>query len=119
MRLNSSSRHSTGAVMPQEQELQYKQQRLEMVRDQLEARGIKDAAVLNAMAFIPRHRFVPMELQSKSYEDRALPIGRHESISQPYIVALMLEKLELKPDDKVLEIGTGSGYQAAVLSQIV
>jgi protein-L-isoaspartate(D-aspartate) O-methyltransferase len=86
-----------------------------MVLDQLEARGIHDRRVLAAMRSVPRHRFIPAHLQALAYEDGPLPIGNNQTISQPYIVALMTQMLELTPDDVVLEIGTGSGYQAAVL----
>ena len=93
--------------------------RTRMVEDQIKARGIKDAAVLAAMARVPRHLFVPEEVQPFAYEDRPLPIGRDQTISQPYIVAYMTETLRVNPTDTVLEIGTGSGYQAAVLSGLV
>ena len=86
-----------------------------MVREQLAARGIKDTAVLDAMARVPRHLFVEEVLQARAYEDHALPIGYGQTISQPYVVALMSELLEASPGMRVLEIGTGSGYQAAVL----
>jgi protein-L-isoaspartate(D-aspartate) O-methyltransferase len=91
--------------------------RRDMVERQLRGRGIKDARVLAAMASVPRHRFVPEPLQSAAYEDRPLPIGENQTISQPYIVAFMTELLELKERETVLEIGTGSGYQAAVLAE--
>lgn len=87
-----------------------------MVREQIEARGVRDKAVLDAMRSLPRHRFVEEALAYKAYSDSPLPIGEGQTISQPYIVALMSEKLELEPGMKVLEIGTGSGYQAAVLA---
>ncbi len=90
-----------------------------MVRDQIERRGIKHKGVLAAMLKIPRHQFVPMEYQSEAYADHPLPIGFGQTISQPYIVALMTELLHPNPQDCVLEIGTGSGYQAAILSQLV
>jgi protein-L-isoaspartate(D-aspartate) O-methyltransferase len=89
-----------------------------MVAQQLAARGIKDPRVLAAMARVPRERFVPPELAAWAYGDHPLPIGGGQTISQPYIVALMTEWALLKPGDKVLEVGTGSGYQAAVLSEI-
>jgi protein-L-isoaspartate(D-aspartate) O-methyltransferase len=88
-----------------------------MVERDLRGRGIKDARVLAAMNSVPRHLFVPDALQSAAYEDRPLPIGEGQTISQPYIVAFMTELLELKGSEKVLEIGTGSGYQTAVLAQ--
>lgn len=87
-----------------------------MVREQIEARGVRDKAVLDAMRSLPRHRFVEEALAYKAYSDSPLPIGEGQTISQPYIVALMSEKLELESGMKVLEIGTGSGYQAAVLA---
>jgi len=87
-----------------------------MVRQQIETRGVKDPAVLVAMRSVPRHRFVPSDYREASYNDSPLPIGEGQTISQPYIVALMSELLEVGPGDKVLEIGTGSGYQAAVLA---
>jgi protein-L-isoaspartate(D-aspartate) O-methyltransferase len=89
-----------------------------MVRIQILRRGVKKRAVLDAMRHVPRHRFVPQSLQKRAYSDRPLPIGHGQTISQPYIVAFMTELLELKAGDKVLEIGTGSGYQAAVLSEL-
>jgi protein-L-isoaspartate(D-aspartate) O-methyltransferase len=92
--------------------------RAEMVERDLRARGIKDARVLAAMAFVPRHLFVPEPLRAAAYEDRPLPIGAGQTISQPYIVAFMTELLELKGDEAVLEIGTGSGYQTAVLARL-
>ena len=93
--------------------------RSKMVRDQIERRGIKHPAVLAAMRKIPRHLFVPMDYQSEAYADNPLPIGFGQTISQPYIVALMTELLQPTPQDCVLEIGAGSGYQAAILSQLV
>ena len=89
--------------------------RTRMVEEQLAARDIIDPRVLEAMRQVPRHCFVPDDLQNLAYHDGPLPIGNNQTISQPYIVALMTQMLELKPDDIVLEIGTGSGYQAAVL----
>ncbi len=90
-----------------------------MVEEQIKSRGITDTAVLNAMLNVPRHLFVPDDLQAMAYEDHPLEIGEGQTISQPYIVAYMTEKLKLKPTDRVLEIGTGSGYQAAILAYIV
>ncbi|OQB01481.1 MAG: Protein-L-isoaspartate O-methyltransferase [Chloroflexi bacterium ADurb.Bin222] len=81
-------------------------------------RGVHDAAVLEAMRRVPRHRFVPEHLRAEAYEDYPLPIGQGQTISQPYIVALMTEALELHPGDRVLEAGTGSGYQAAILAEM-
>jgi len=89
-----------------------------MVKTQLVSRGIKDEQVLKAMEKVPRHLFVEPSLSYRSYDDMALPIGEGQTISQPYMVAIMTELLELKGDEKVLEIGTGSGYQAAVLAEI-
>lgn len=94
-------------------------ERAEMVRTQIEARGVKHARVLEAMRTVPRHAFVPEELTARAYEDRPLPIGHGQTISQPFIVAYMTEALQPQPSDVVLEIGTGSGYQAAVLSGLV
>jgi len=96
----------------------YVEQRLEMVGDTIEARGVEDPTVLNAMRTVPRHAFVPQDLVENAYDDNPLPIGYGQTISQPYIVAWMTELLELQPGDKVLEIGTGSGYQAAVLAEL-
>jgi protein-L-isoaspartate(D-aspartate) O-methyltransferase len=90
-----------------------------MVREQLETRDITDKRVLEAMRKVPRHRFVPSDVLRHAYADNPLPIGLGQTISQPYIVAFMTEALELKKNDVVLEIGTGSGYQAAVLSGLV
>jgi protein-L-isoaspartate(D-aspartate) O-methyltransferase len=87
-----------------------------MVAEQIQARGIRDERVLEAMRRVPRHRFVPPEQENLAYEDHPLSIGDGQTISQPYIVAYMTEALELTPRHKVLEVGTGSGYQAAVLA---
>jgi protein-L-isoaspartate(D-aspartate) O-methyltransferase len=89
-----------------------------MVDQQLKARDITDPRVLAAMGKVPRDRFVPEGLRSLAYEDHALPIGSGQTISQPYIVALMTQWAEVKPGDKVLEVGTGSGYQAAILAEL-
>lgn len=89
-----------------------------MVRDQLEARGISDPRVLAAMGQVPRETFVPERLKAHAYDDRALPIEAEQTISQPYIVALMAEAAGIGPGDKVLEVGAGSGYAAAVLSRL-
>ena len=94
-------------------------QREEMVSEQLAGRGIRDRRVLDAMRKIPRHLFVDGSLADRAYGDHPLPIGEGQTISQPYVVALMTEALALKSSDRVLEIGTGSGYQAAVLAEIV
>ncbi|MFC2163468.1 protein-L-isoaspartate(D-aspartate) O-methyltransferase [Acidobacteriota bacterium] len=90
-----------------------------MVETQIKARGIKTDQVLKAMNKVPRHKFVPESMRKYAYNDEPLPIGKGQTISQPYIVAYMTEVLELTDNDKVLEIGTGSGYQAAVLAEIV
>ena len=97
----------------------FRQRREDMVAHQLRARDIDDPQVLDAMRRVPRHRFVPSDLTARAYADHPLPIGEGQTISQPYIVALMTQILDLNPSDHVLEIGTGSGYQAAVLAQLV
>ena len=97
---------------------EYRAARLHMVEEQIAARGIKDESVLRAMRKVERHRFVPRRLRERAYDDHPLPIGEGQTISQPYIVALMSELLELAEGEKVLEIGTGSGYQAAVLAEM-
>src|SRR5215218_9356926 len=89
-----------------------------MVRSQIERRGVTHPGVLAALRGVPRELFVPPHLADAAYEDRALPIGSDQTISQPYMVALMTQALALSPDTRVLEVGTGSGYQAAVLSQL-
>src|SRR5712691_8974870 len=94
----------------------FAEQRHRMVETQLLGRGMRDQAVLTAMRTVPREAFVPAELRAWAYEDMPLPIGDRQTISQPYIVASMTAALQLSPDDRVLEIGTGSGYAAAVLS---
>lgn len=93
--------------------------REKMVRDQIQRRGVKDLQVLEVMRSVPRHLFVTKDDQTLAYQDHPLPIGYDQTISQPYIVALMTEQLQLKPEEIVLEIGTGSGYQAAILSRLV
>ena len=100
-------------------EKMYEKMRLSMVEDQIKKRGVSDESVLNAMRRVPRHEFVPAHLKKYAYADEPLPIGEDQTISQPYIVAYMTEYLGLEGNDKVLEIGTGSGYQAAVLAEIV
>jgi len=92
--------------------------RAEMVTQQIIGRGVKDARVLTAMQKVPRHKFIPQSEQQHAYDDSPLPIGYDQTISQPYIVAYMTEALHLKGSERVLEIGTGSGYQAAVLSEL-
>ena len=89
-----------------------------MVGEQLQARGIRDERVLAAMRKVPRDRFVPEGLRARAYDDRPLPIGRGQTISQPYVVALMIEALQLRGGERVLEVGSGSGYAAAVLSLV-
>ena len=93
-------------------------ERMAMVESQLAARGIVDTRVLEAMAWVPREDFLPEDRQSWAYRDRAVPLGHGQTVSQPYMVAAMTEALRLGPEDRVLEVGTGSGYQAAVLSAI-
>ncbi|MCF8232518.1 MAG: protein-L-isoaspartate(D-aspartate) O-methyltransferase [Bacteroidales bacterium] len=90
-----------------------------MVRKQIESRGIKDERVLKVMENTPRHKFVPGRYSKSAYDDSPLPIGKGQTISQPYIVALMTTSLDIQGSEKVLEIGTGSGYQAAILAQLV
>src|SRR5579864_5324909 len=92
--------------------------RLQMVDSQLRGRGIRDERVLDAMARVPRHEFAPERYRDQAYEDHPLPIGEGQTISQPYIVAIMLQALDLQPTDKVLEIGTGSGYLTALLAEM-
>lgn len=96
----------------------FKELREFMVNTQLIPRGIKDERVLNVMKRVPRHLFVDESLQYKAYEDMALPIGEGQTLSQPYMVAIMTELLELKGNERVLEIGTGSGYQAVILAEL-
>jgi protein-L-isoaspartate(D-aspartate) O-methyltransferase len=107
----------SGVFLP-ETENEFTGQRERMVDVQIQARGIKDEKVLQAMRKVPRHLFVPDNLRSYAYADEPLPIGEGQTISQPYIVAYMTEALELKGEDRVLEVGTGSGYQTAVLAEI-
>jgi protein-L-isoaspartate(D-aspartate) O-methyltransferase len=97
---------------------EFKDQRRRMVERQIRARGIKNQAVLEAMLKVPRHRFVTAEYVTSAYEDYPLPIGKGQTISQPYIVAYMTEAAEISGNEKVLEIGTGSGYQAAILGEL-
>jgi protein-L-isoaspartate(D-aspartate) O-methyltransferase len=96
----------------------FKAMREKMVETQIKARGVKDPRVLSALLKVERHRFVPEKYLDSAYSDQPLPIGEGQTISQPYIVALMTELLELKGNEKVLEIGTGSGYQAAILAEL-
>ena len=104
--------------MPEIQEDYYREARQVMVETQIRRRGILDPRVLAAMTKVPRHRFIPRQLWEQSYSDYPLPIGEEQTISQPYIVALMTEALELAGPEKVLELGTGSGYQAAILAAL-
>ncbi len=97
---------------------EYSFERNQMVKQQIEARGIKDERVLKAMQKVPRHKFIPEKYRFMAYEDHPVSIGSGQTISQPYIVALMTELLDLEKGEKVLEIGTGSGYQAAVLAEL-
>lgn len=96
----------------------FEKERLAMVEEQLRRRGIRDGRVLEAMSKVPRHIFVPDQYKSSAYEDRPLPIGEGQTISQPYMVAIMTQSLELKGNERVLEIGTGSGYQTAILAEL-
>ncbi len=97
---------------------EYKRERERMVNEQIRARGVRDGAVLRAMMKVPRHKFVPPSLVLMAYADRPLPIGQEQTISQPFIVAYMTEAADISSKEKVLEIGTGSGYQAAILGEI-
>lgn len=101
------------------QDLDYEKRRHQMVLNQLQQRGITHQATLEAMRMVPRHEFVPAQYQSLAYDDRPLPVGFGQTISQPFMVAYMTQVIQPDADDKVLEIGTGSGYQAAVLAEIV
>ncbi|WP_264510530.1 protein-L-isoaspartate(D-aspartate) O-methyltransferase [Luteolibacter rhizosphaerae] len=103
------------AVLP----VDMKVERERMVNEQIVRRGVKDARLLEVMKITPREEFMPLDTRELAYDDRAIPIGYGQTISQPYIVAFMTEALGLKPQDRVLEIGTGSGYQAAVLAGLV
>ena len=98
--------------------INYEKERSRMVEEQIIARGVKDERVLAAMRKVPRHEFLPEAIRGMAYQDSALPLGEAQTMSQPYMVALMTEQLELKGHERVLEIGTGSGYQAAVLSEL-
>lgn len=89
-----------------------------MVADQIKARGLRDRRVLDAMLAVPREKFVPADVRAAAYEDRALPVGYGQTISQPYIVAYMTEQLAVTPDCRVLEVGTGTGYQVAILARL-
>jgi len=106
------------SLTAEEQERRLGKWRRDMVRRQIERRGVRDPAVLAALRSVPRHRFLPPALWRHAYRDRPLPIGHSQTISQPYIVALMTEALHVAAGDRILEIGTGSGYQAAVLTEL-
>jgi protein-L-isoaspartate(D-aspartate) O-methyltransferase len=110
---------STGTDSAVVQGQNYEEERRRMVVRQIARRGISDQRVIQAMGEVPRHEFVPSQARADAYEDRPLPIGYGQTISQPYIVAFILERLLLESSDRVLEVGTGSGYQAAVLSRLV
>ena len=101
-----------------EEKQTFEERRKQMVRTQLISRDIVDKKVLRAMAKVPRHEFLPAELWDRAYDDTPLPIGENQTISQPYIVAYMIQALSLKKGDRVLEVGTGSGYQTALLAEI-
>jgi protein-L-isoaspartate(D-aspartate) O-methyltransferase len=105
-------------AMRKQKAIDYSKARLKMVEEQIVARGIKDPRVIEAMKKVPRHLFVEEALQGQAYGDHPLPIGEKQTISQPYMVALMTEALLLEGKEKVLEIGTGSGYQAAILAEL-
>ncbi len=114
----SNQQTEQSSTMTNPQESKYTFEREKMVADTIVARNVSDKLVLSAMRKVPRHEFVPENMKRYAYEDRPLPIGEDQTISQPYIVALMTELLGLKGNEKVLEIGTGSGYQAAILAEI-
>lgn len=113
-----SCRSDGGDADPKDADRTFSHMRGHMVDSQIEARGVRDPRVLAAMRTVPRHLFVPEALRGEAYEDHPLPIGGGQTISQPYIVALMSELLDLDGSERVLEIGTGSGYQAAVLGEL-
>lgn len=109
---------TTAVAQKPNQEPDWKKLRMKMVEFQIKDRGIENPAVIKALRTVPRHELVPVSYRLSAYEDRPLPIGENQTISQPYIVGLMSELLRSKPGDKILEIGTGSGYQAAVLAEM-
>jgi protein-L-isoaspartate(D-aspartate) O-methyltransferase len=108
-----------GCQKQSESTSEFATERQKMVEEQLKPRGIRDERLLAAMAKVPREEFVPENLRGQAYKDRALPIGHDQTISQPFIVAFMTEQLHLQPTDRVLEVGTGSGYHTAVLAELV
>lgn len=110
---------NAGILFPLYSQSKYNEKRVNMVKKQIELRGIHDKNTLNAMRTVERHLFVPRINRDRAYEDRPLPIGYGQTISQPYIVAYMTDLLDVESGDTILEIGTGSGYQAAVLAEIV
>ena len=114
----SSSAATATVPAPRDEETGFRVEREGMVTWQIEERNIEDPRVLDAMRIVPRHRFVPEKYLGRAYGDSALPIGEGQTISQPYIVALMSELLQVEPGDRILEVGTGSGYQAAVLAEM-
>lgn len=115
--LAGCGRSETPTVSPGDQD-EFTRARLELVENDIEGAGIMNEDVLRAMKTVPRHEFVPPDFLDQAYEDHPLPIGYGQTISQPFIVAWMTELLELQPGEKVLEIGTGSGYQAAILAEL-
>ncbi len=112
------SRENPGVAVPSDRADPFLQARLAMVEEQVAARGVADRRVLDAMRRVARHRFMPPETWDEAYDDHPMPIGRGQTISQPYIVGKMSELAQLNPRSKVLEVGTGSGYQAAILAEI-
>jgi protein-L-isoaspartate(D-aspartate) O-methyltransferase len=110
---------ATGCQKQPASSSEFAAERQKMVEEQLKPRGIRDERVLAAMAKVPREEFVAENVRGRSYSDGALPIGHDQTISQPYIVAFMTEQLHAKPTDRVLEVGTGSGYQTAILAELV
>jgi protein-L-isoaspartate(D-aspartate) O-methyltransferase len=113
-----STEPDTPVDMPVTRDDGYSQNRKQMVLNQIEARGVDDEEVLRAMRTVPRHQFVPEEERQRAYNDHAIPIGYGQTISQPFVVAYMTVLLDIRQGDRVLEIGTGSGYQAAVLAEL-
>src|SRR5687768_4225463 len=114
----SAPSSGSGSAAAEASDDKYAAAREKMVADSIESRGIDDPRVLAAMRAVKRHELVPPELRSRAYEDTPLPIGFDQTISQPYVVAAMTEAAQIAPGEKVLEVGTGSGYQAAVLAEL-